>query len=354
MDKEYLSAFKLFQKQQDQINKVLRNPAIEAIQRQQDNMNRLIGNSATVGLNSYQGVASILDNSAFREWQSQQDNWKSLIGNSATLGLGKYQSIAGVFQSPAFDNLVKHHNTMNGILNNSAFEAIQKYQDTWSTLIGKSAFNGLEKYQGITGMMGNLNFDNYQSGITQVMNHSTFDLLQTHQNKWSELINKISDFGINPTTFSEMVEELKEVYDEIDSNSSVSEEESINGKEIKEVIQEIISYCMHISTVFHVIDTKHIWDILTKISVLMTIILPFVPTDEPNTQEDNVQIINVNGNNNTINIENSDSGTIIINTGDKEAEVNVIQDNTESEKEHENKVEEMEKDQLDISAGLQT
>lgn len=33
MDKEYLSALKLFQKQQDQINKVLRNPAIEALQR---------------------------------------------------------------------------------------------------------------------------------------------------------------------------------------------------------------------------------------------------------------------------------------------------------------------------------
>lgn len=354
MDHEYLSAFKIFQKQQDKINKVLRNPAMEAIQRQQDNINRLIGNSATMGVNSYQGVASIMDNSAFRELQRQQDTWNSLVGNSAALGLEKYQSITSVMQSPAFDNLVKHHNTINGILNNSAFKAIQKHQDTWSSLIGKSAFSGLEKYQGVTSMMGNLNFDNYQSGITQAINNSTFEVLQKHQDRWSELFKKISDLGINSSTFSEMVEELQEVYDEIDSSSSVSEEEDINDKEIKEVIQGIISYCMHIVTVFHVVDTKYIWDVLTKISVLMTIFLPLVPVDEPNSQEEKVQIINVNGDNNTINIENSDSGTIIINTGDRETDVNVIQDNTKSEEEHGNKVEEMEKDKLDISAGLKT
>lgn len=336
MDKEYLSALKLFQKQQDQINTVLRNPAIEALQRQQDNMNRLLGNSA------------------FRELQRQQDTWNRLIGNSATFGLEKYQSIASVMHSPAFDSLVEYQSIINGIFNNPAFDALQKHQDTLGTLLGKTAFSGLERYQGITSLMGNLNFDNYQSGITQVMNNSTFDVLQKHRDRWSELINKISHLGVNPNTFSEIVEELQEVYDEIDSSSSVSEEENINEKKIKEVIQGIISYCMQIVTVFHVIDTKHIWDILTKISVLMTILSPLAPVDEPNTQEDKVQIINVNGDNNTINIDNSDSGTIIINTGDKETEVNIIQENTKSEEEHENKVEEMEKDKLDISAGLQT
>jgi len=328
--------FLVCHKQQDQINKVLRNPAIEALQRQQDNMNRLLGNSA------------------FRELQRQQDTWNRLIGNSATFGLEKYQSIASVMHSPAFDSLVEYQSIINGIFNNPAFDALQKHQDTLGTLLGKTAFSGLERYQGITSLMGNLNFDNYQSGITQVMNNSTFDVLQKHRDRWSELINKISHLGVNPNTFSEIVEELQEVYDEIDSSSSVSEEENINEKKIKEVIQGIISYCMQIVTVFHVIDTKHIWDILTKISVLMTILSPLAPVDEPNTQEDKVQIINVNGDNNTINIDNSDSGTIIINTGDKETEVNIIQENTKSEEEHENKVEEMEKDKLDISAGLQT
>ncbi|MEQ6376354.1 hypothetical protein RZN25_05875 [Bacillaceae bacterium S4-13-56] len=353
MDKEYLSALKLFQKQQDQINRVLRSPAIEAMQRQQDNMNRLLGNSVTMGLNSYQGIASTLDNSPFRELQRQQDTWNRL-GNSATLGLEKYQSIASVMHSPAFDSLVEYQSTIKGIFNNPAFEALQKHQDTWSTLLDRTTFSGLERYQGITSVMGNLNFDNYQSGITQVMNNSTFDALQKHQERWSELINKISDIGINPNTFSEVVEELQEVYDEIDSSSSVSEEENINEKEIKEVIQGIISYCMQVVTIFHVIDTNHIWDILTKISVLMTILSPLAPVDEPNTQEDKVQIINVNGDNNTINIDNSDAGTIIINKGDKKIEVNNIQDNTKGEEENENKVEEMEKDKLDISAGLQT
>src|SRR5690606_10766682 len=176
------------------------------------------------------------------------------------------------------------------------------------TILGKTAFSGVERYQGITSLMGNLNSDNYQSGITQVMNNSTFDVLQKHRDRWSELINKISHLGVNPNTFSEIVEELQEVYDEIDSSSSVSEEENINEKKIKEVIQGIISYCMQIVTVFHVIDTKHIWDILTKISVLMTILSPLAPVDEPNTQEDKVQIINVNGDNNTINIDNSEIG----------------------------------------------
>lgn len=296
----------------------------------------------------------LLGNSAFRELQRQQDTWNRLIGNSATFGLEKYQSIASVMHSPAFDSLVEYQSIINGIFNNPAFDALQKHQDTLGTLLGKTAFSGLERYQGITSLMGNLNFDNYQSGITQVMNNSTFDVLQKHRDRWSDLINKISHLGVNPNTFSEIVEELQEVYDEIDSSSSVSEEENINEKKIKEVIQGIISYCMQIVTVFHVIDTKHIWDILTKISVLMTILSPLAPVDEPNTQEDKVQIINVNGDNNTINIDNSDSGTIIINTGDKETEVNIIQENTKSEEEHENKVEEMEKDKLDISAGLQT
>ncbi|MFT4413440.1 hypothetical protein [Bacillus sp. UMB0728] len=354
MDNEFLSAFKMFQKKQDMLNKALRNPAIEAMQRQQDNINRLIGNSATVGFDRYQGIASIMNNPAFRELQNQQDTWNRLIGNSAAIGLKKYQSVASVMHSPAFDNLVKHQSTINGIFKSSAFEAIQKHQDTWSRLVGNSAFTGLEKYQGITSVISNLGLDNYQNSITQVMNNSTFEILQKHQDRWSELFNKISDLGINSSTFSEMVEELQEVYDEIDSSSSVSEEENINDKEIKEVIQGIISYCMHIVTVFHVVDTKYIWDILTKISVLMTILLPLVPVDEPNTQEEKVQIINVNGDNNTINIENTDSGTIIINTGDRETDVNVIKDNTESVEEHGNKVEELEKDKLDISAGLKT
>ncbi|KAB7668941.1 hypothetical protein [Bacillus sp. B1-b2] len=202
--------------------------------------------------------------------------------------------------------------------------------------------------------MSTLALDNYQSGITQGMNNSTFDVLQKHQDRWSKLFKKISDLGINSNTFSEMVEELQEVYDEIDSSSSVSKEESINDKEIKEVIQRIISYCMHIVTIFHVVDTKHIWDILTKISVLMTILLPLVPIDQPNTQEEQVQIINVNGDNNTINIENSDSGTIIINTGDKDTDVNIKQGNSMNEKDHGNKFEDIEKDEFDISAGLKT
>ncbi|MFV2050141.1 hypothetical protein ACEWK1_22615 [Metabacillus sp. YM-086] len=334
MDHEYLSAFRIFQKQQDMINKVIRNPAIEAMQRQQDNINRLIGNSATVEFNRNQG-ASIMNNSAFRELQTQQDTWNRLIGNSVAIGLEKYQSIASVMHSPAFDNLVKHQSTINGIFKSSAF-------------------TGLEKYQGITSVISNLGLDNYQNSITQVMNNSTFEILQKHQDRWSELFKKISDLGINSYTFSEMVEELQEVYNEIDSSSSVSDEESINEKEIKEVFQAIISYCMHIVTVFHVVDTKYIWDILTKISVLMTILLPLVPVDEPNKQEDKVQIINVNGDNNTLNIENSDSGTIIINTGDKETDVNVIRDTTIGEEEHGNKVEEMEKDKLDFSAGQKT
>lgn len=355
MDKEYLSAFKIFQKEQDMINKVLRNPAIEVMQRQQDNINRLIRNSATMGFNSYQGIASIMNNSAFRELQTQQDTWNRLIGNSAAIGLEKYQSDASVMHSPAFDNLVKHQSTINGILKSSAFESIQKHQDTWSRLVvGNSAFTGLEKYQGITSVISNLGLDNYQNRITQVMNNSTFEILQKHQDRWSELLKKISDLGINSSTFSEMVEELQEVYDEIDSSLSVSEEENTNDKEIKEVIQGIISYCMHIVTVFHVVDTKYMWDILTKISVLMTILLPLVPVEELNTQEEKVQIIKVNGDNNTINIENTDSGTIIINTGDRETDVNVIKENTESVEEHGNQIEKLEKDKLDISAGLKT
>lgn len=311
MDNEYLTAFKLFQKQQDMINKVIRNPAIEAMQRQQDNINKLIGNSAVIGLEMYQSVASVM-------------------------------------HSPAFDNLVNHQSTINGVFKSTAFEAIQKHQNTWNRLVGNSAFKGLEQYQGITSVISNLGLVNYQNSITQIMNNSTFEVLQKHQDRWSKLFSKFSDLGINSSTFSEIVEELQEVYDEIDSSSSVSEEENINDKEIKEVIQGIISYCMHVVTVFHVVDTKYIWDILTKISVLMTILLPLVPVDEPNMEEEKVQIINVNGDNNTINIENTDSGTIIINTGDRETDVNVIKDNTESLEEHGNQVEELEKDKLDI------
>jgi hypothetical protein len=352
MDNEYLDAFKLFQKQQDKINKILRNPAIEAIQRQQDSMNRLIGNSATMGLNSYQGVASITNNSAFRELQRQQETWNRLIGNSATLGLKKYQSVASVMHGRAFDNLVKHQKAINGIVRNSAFEAIQKYQDTWSRLVGKSVFAGLEQYHGITSVMNNLAFDNYQIGITQVMKSSTFDVLQKHQDRWNDLIKKISDLGINSNTFSEVVEELQEVYDDIDSSTSVTEDESNNDQEFKKVIQGIISYCMQVAQVFHVVDTKVIWGVLEKVSVIITI-LSIVNVEEPTKQENNVQILNVNGDYNTINIENSDSGTIIINTDDKETEVKIKESKVTDQEELNNKNEEFDEDcEFDISAGL--
>ncbi|MCR6110059.1 hypothetical protein HXA35_06930 [Bacillus sp. A301a_S52] len=211
MDDQFFSAFKRYQEQQERINNLMRSPAMEMIKKQQESMQRIIGSSVN---------ASLLN---------QKENVRLIV------------------KSPAFDML-------------------QKHQENWANIMGSSAVMAFENNLGVKTVLGNQLFDNWseqQKRINKMINPTINTILVEHQERWNSIFQKVSDFGINYSIFEEIVEELKEVYEEIDDDTvpvpSANEEVSSQKtrkeiQEFKKQLEDIISYCMYVLGIIHVVD----------------------------------------------------------------------------------------------------
>jgi hypothetical protein len=233
-------------------------------------------------------------------------------------------SLDKIFRSPAFEALGKQQSSFEKIFKSPAFEALGKQQSSFEKIFKSPAFEALGKQQ---------------SSFEKIFKSPAFEALQKQQNNMGNL-HFIKKFDINTT--KTIIGTLENVYEDIDNkdlNTLYLDNE--NREELKGFLFDFISFCKYFTQLFNTFDSKIAWDILTKISVIITLLSPIIS----NTDNNDINTININGNNNKIYINTNGKNSIIINETNKNNEV-IIKPSVEEKKE---KIRD-----IDISAGERT
>ncbi|MFF2450545.1 hypothetical protein ACFVSW_26220, partial [Neobacillus sp. NPDC058068] len=291
---------------------------------------------------------SILKSPGYEGLLKHQDSFKSILKSPGYEGLLKHQdSLKSILKSPGYEGLLKHQDSFKSILKSPGYEGLLKHQDSFKSILKSPAYKGLLKYQ--DSFKGILKSPAYEGLLMQQETRNSIlkSSLNIGVKGHKGILDKtLSLENANIKIFNEMLNELEEVYEEIEDKDLKSFDIDDKNEEdaLKQHLFEFITYCKHLMSLINTVDSKIVWDILTKISVIVTLFSPIVNFGD----EESNKVININGNNMEINLDAEEVNVIIINQKNEKSDVLV----EEEGKKHDEKIKSFEK--LDASAGERT
>jgi hypothetical protein len=306
---------------------IFKKPLPNEMPKPHDRLNHIFKSSAYKGLLALQETSnSILKSSAFEGLLAEQANKNSILKGPVHGGLLAQETKKSILSSPTYEGLLSQQATKNSILKGPMYGGLLALQEAKNSLFNGPVHGGLLSQNAGQGVW----FNNLNDGVIKQEESSDVTLK-------NPLVRAAK---VDTVSINRMLEQLEEVYEEIDDLDILDNDGENETEAIKQFLSEVIEYCRYYSSFINTVDSKVVWDILSKISVLVTILLaiPSVGSEEDN------RVINVNGKNLEIHIHDGDTNPVILNINGVESE-----QLNESEV---NPIEELEK--LDFDAGKRT